>query len=345
MTAARTGVPEVIKALLVRGANVNAKESTRGQTALMWAAGEGHAAAVQALIEGGADIPARSTGGWTALLFGVREGQTAGGRCAARRGGERERRTAAAGDRSGSRHPDGQWWRRGWRAPPPAGGPSAVVLAVGSNHYELASHLLERGADPNLAARGGTALHQITWMRKPGQGSNGPGPAGSGNMDSLELVRRLAAHGADLNARMTRRAPVGTTASNMIAATPFLMAARTADAPLMRLLADLGADPLLTNEDGTTPLMAAAGLGVYSPGEDPGTEPEALEAVKVALDLGGDVNAIDKNGDTAMHGAAYKQFPAVVQLLVDQGAVSIFGTARTGRDGRRSGSPWACTAG
>ena len=88
----------------------------------------------------------------------------------------------------------------------------------------------------------------------------------------------------------------------------------------MRLLAELGADPLLTNEDGTTPLMAAAGLGVHSPGEDPGTEPEALEAVKVAVALGGDVNAMDKNGDTAMHGAAYKQFPRVVQYLVDQGA-------------------------
>jgi uncharacterized protein len=89
----------------------------------------------------------------------------------------------------------------------------------------------------------------------------------------------------------------------------------------MRLLAELGADPLLTNEDGTTPLMAAAGLGVHSPGEDPGTEREALEAVKVALALGADVNAIDKNGDTAMHGAAYKQFPSIVQLLVDRGAV------------------------
>src|SRR6185436_16368880 len=111
----------------------------------------------------------------------------------------------------------------GTAAAPAAGGPSALVLAVGSNHYELAALLLDRGADPNAAAQGWTALHQITWMRKPGQGSNGPGPTGSGNMDSLELVRRLAAHGADLNARMTRRAPVGTTAFNMIAATPFLM--------------------------------------------------------------------------------------------------------------------------
>jgi ankyrin repeat protein len=203
---------------------------------------------------------------------------------------------------------------------PPPGGPSALVLAVASNHFELGAFLLERGADPNAAAQGWTALHQVTWMRKPGQGSNRPGPSGSGNMDSLEFVRRLAAHGADLNARMTRRAQVGTTAFNMIGATPLLMAARTADAPLMRLLAELGANPLLTNEDGATVLMAAAGLGVYSPGEDPGSESEALEAVKVALALGNDVNAVDKNGDTAMHGAAYKQFPSVVDFLVEQGA-------------------------
>jgi uncharacterized protein len=82
----------------------------------------------------------------------------------------------------------------------------------------------------------------------------------------------------------------------------------------------LGANPFLTNEDGTTVLMAAAGVGVHSPGEDPGSESEALKAVKLALTLGIDVNAIDKDGNTAMHGAAYKQFPTVVDILVDQGA-------------------------
>lgn len=82
----------------------------------------------------------------------------------------------------------------------------------------------------------------------------------------------------------------------------------------------LGADPLLTNEDNTTPLMVAAGLGTYSPGEDPGTDSEGLEAVKVAFELGNDVSAVNKDGDTAMHGAAYKQFPSVVQFLADKGA-------------------------
>jgi ankyrin repeat protein len=113
---------------------------------------------------------------------------------------------------------------------------------------------------------------------------------------------------------------MGVTTLNSIGATPFLLAARTADAPLMTLLVELGANPLLTNEDGSTPLMVAAGLGTNSPGEDPGTEPEVLEAVKVALDLGNDLNAVDKNGETAMHGAAYKHVPTVVRYLAEKGA-------------------------
>jgi ankyrin repeat protein len=113
---------------------------------------------------------------------------------------------------------------------------------------------------------------------------------------------------------------MGLTTLNAIAATPFLLAARTADAELMRLLAELGANPVLPNEDNSTPLMVAAGLGTQNPGEDPGTEPEVLEAVKVALDLGNDLNAVDKNGETVMHGAAYKHMPSVVRFLAEKGA-------------------------
>jgi ankyrin repeat protein len=105
------------------------------------------------------------------------------------------------------------------------------------------------------------------------------------------------------------------------------MAARGGDTELMRLLVDLGADPLLPNEDGTTPLMAAAGVGTHSPGEDAGAPPEALAAVKLALELGNDPNVIDKNGNTAMHGAAFKQLPEVVALLAEKGAdVSVWNT-------------------
>jgi ankyrin repeat protein len=106
----------------------------------------------------------------------------------------------------------------------------------------------------------------------------------------------------------------------MIGATPFLLAARTADAEYMRLLVELGADPSLTNEDGTTALMIAAGVGTAAPGEDPGTEPEVLETVQYVVTLGADIDAVDRNGETAMHGAAAKHVPSVVRYLASAGA-------------------------
>jgi len=322
MTAARTGVAAVVKTLLEHGADVNARETWRGQTALMWAAAEGHAEAVQLLLEAGAQVNARSNAGWTAVLFAAREGRIgavktllAGGAdvndaLIGRPGRGRGAGAAAAAGAGGA----------GGAVRPPTRGSSALVLAVGSGHFELAAALLDAGADPNASAQGWTALHHITWIRKPGTGSNDPAPYGSGNMDSLTLVKKLKAHGADVNARVTRRPNVGVTALNFIGATPFFMAARGGDAELMRLLVDLGADPLLPNQEGTTPLMAAAGVGTHSPGEDAGAPPEALEAVKLAIELGNDVNAVDKNGNTAMHGAAFKQLPEVVKLLDAKGA-------------------------
>ena len=139
-------------------------------------------------------------------------------------------------------------------------------------------------------------------------------------MTSLQLVKKLAEHGANLNARMTKRVNFGLTGLNTLGATPFFLAAKTADAELMRTLAKLGADPLLPNADNSTPLMAAAGLGTRSPGEDAGTESEALEAMQVALDLSNDIDAVDNNGETAMHGAAYKNIPALVPFLASKGA-------------------------
>ena len=312
MTAARSGSVEAVELLLDAGANVNVQETWRGQTALMWAAAEGHAAMIPTLVAHGADVGATSTRGFTALLFAAREGQIDVVQTLIEAGSSLEEHLSINSTRSAG----GVEHRRGSEA-----GLNAFLLAVGSAHFELAAILLDRGADPNAAPRGWTALHQLTWVRKMGiAGSNNPAPEGSGDMTSLEFARTLVAHGADLNARVTRRPPAGITGLNFSGGTPFLLAARTADAEYMRLLVDLGADPHLTNEDNSTSLMVAAGLGTAAPGEDPGTESEVLEAVTLALELGLDINAVDDKGETAMHGAAYKHLPRVVRFLADAGA-------------------------
>jgi ankyrin repeat protein len=305
MTAARTGKLGPVKALLARGADVNAKER-RGQTALMWAAAEGHAAVSLALLQAGADFRTPLPSGFTPLFFAVREGRLDVLRVLLKAGADVNE--AMQPKKSSARAP-----RRGT---------TPLIMAVENGHFELAVVLLEAGADPNDQRSGFSALHTLTWARKPnrGDGEDGdPAPIGSGNLSSLQFVEKLVEHGADVNARLKRGAS-GRGVLGRVGATPFLLAAMTADVPLMRVLVKHGADPLLPNADHCTPLLAAAGVGTLAPGEEAGTEPEALEAVALALAFGNDVNAVDDNGETAMHGAAYKNFPRVVQLLADKGA-------------------------
>jgi ankyrin repeat protein len=298
MTAARTGSAETIKALVARGASVKVRESRKGQTALMWAAAENNVAAIRALVEAGADINERSTGGsFTPYLFAVRAGHI-----------EAARALIDAGVDVNQSLTDGT---------------SALILAVMNAHYELAGALLDKGANPNADKQGWTALHQIAWSRRHNAGFNLPGPVATGGLDSLELVRKLVQKGANVNARMTKEPRDGNRNQlNRIGSTAFLMAAKSDDVPLMRVLLDVGANPALTTDRGTTALMAAAGVGIWAPGENPGTHEEALAAVKLALDVGGGtVNDIDQDGETALHGAVYRggAIP-VIQFLIDQGA-------------------------
>jgi uncharacterized protein len=305
MIAARTGRPGPVKSLLIRGAHVNAKER-RGQTALMWASAEGNAEVVEILLAAGADFRSPLSSGYTPLFFAVREGRTNVVRILLKAGADVNE--AMQLKKSSSRSP--------------ARGTTPLVLAVENGHFELAVSLLEAGADPNDQRSGFTALHTLTWVRKANRGddeSGDPVPIGSGNLSSLQLVEKLVEHGADVNARLKRGAS-GRGVLSRVGASPFLLAAMTADVPFMKTLVKLGADPRLPNAQHCTPLMAAAGVGCLAPEEEAGTEDEALEAVKLALQLGNDVNVVDDNGETAMHGAAYKSFPRIAQLLADKGA-------------------------
>ncbi len=308
MTASRSGNAEVVKLLLTHGAKVDAREDRHQQTAIMWAAAEGHVEVVKTLIAAGADIRYRLASGFTPLLFAVREGKPDVVKVLLKAGLDVNEPVPAA--------PKGTRRTRG----SPAVGSTALHLAVGNAHYELAAMLLDLGADPNAMGPGYAPLHMLPSLRKSGGGDNDPSPEGSGTMGSLEFLKVMVAKGANLNARMTKKVNFGLTSLNTNGATPLLLAARTADAELIRAMAALGADPNIPNVDGANSMIAAAGLGTRSPGEDAGTEPEVVEALQVLLDLGVDKNAVDKNGETAMHGAAYKNLPGAVEFLASHGA-------------------------
>ena len=295
MTAARTGDAAAVRVLLAHGAGAGARDDTHGQTALMWAAAEDNAAVADALIRAGADVHARTAQGFTAFLFAARAGRIAAAEV-----------LLAAGADVNAALPNGV---------------TPLLLAITNRNYELAAMLLRAGADPQADAVGWSALHQLSWSRRPALGFNNPERLHRDDVGALDLGRRLLAAGANPNARIRkdmrdvpRQRNTGGTG-----ATPFFLAARTGDIELMRLLLEYGADPFLPTAACRTPLMAAAGVGV-SPGADPGTNEEALAAFTLLLGLGGDIHAADTGGDTALHGAAERGADAIVQLLVDRGA-------------------------
>jgi ankyrin repeat protein len=284
----------------------------------MWAAAEGHTAAVRELMARGADVHARS--GYAAAASGQSAGadaEAADGSAPAQgfsallfavQGGHPEAASvlADAGANVDDMTPDGS---------------SALVVAIDNRHYELAAWLLDRGADPNADGVGWTALHTAVLAHRP-HFRVVPDPSPTGHLSSGALIDALLAAGADPNAASRERVRLATQTSPLYpteGVTPFLLAAIAADAPLMRLLLAHGADTSVTTASGSTALMAAAGAATYA-GQGAGSEADALEAVKLLLDAGVDVHAADEAGNTALHGAANRGANSVIEELLGHGA-------------------------
>ena len=320
MVAARSGYPAVVEQLLVNGASVNA-HGARGQTALMWAVAQKHSEVVKLLLEHGADVHVRSEvwsemmavpphgypeynrqiphGGDTALMFAARVGDLASAKL-----------LVAAGANVN----DSDAW-----------GVSATVLAGHSGYRELVEFLLEKGANPNAAAAGFTALHEAIMRRDE------------------EMVTALLDCGADPNAPLRTWTPTRRSSYDfhfepaLVGATPFWLAARFSEPGIMRLLVKHGADPLFVHHSDevseskgfkhktevTTAVMAAMGMGGGTAWVQPASgsrEALTLEAVKLAVDLGVDVNVANSDGRTALQAAKALKFNSVVSFLIEKGA-------------------------
>ena len=305
MTAARTGVAGVVNALLDHGAEVDARDGHHGQTALMWAAAEGHEAVVRTLLARGAALDARSDAtGFTPLLFAARTGDL-----------DLMRVLLAAGADVDEAANDGT---------------TALSIATLRSDTRLGEFLLAEGADPNRGA-GFAPLHWAagSWANI---GDVDDGTRRSDADDWLkfegltapakhEFIKLLLDYGADPNARTERYPSGGRYGGGASGATPFQIAAQVGDLDTMRLLLEAGADSLVADAVGKTPMIAAA--GPLRAGYSPVPERVALEAVMLTLELGNDVNAADLDGETALHAAAYRGLSgseSIVRLLVENGA-------------------------
>jgi uncharacterized protein len=210
---------------------------------------------------------------------------------------------------------------------------SALLTATQNKHYLLAKYLLDHGADPNLPNKGGwTPLYLATDNRDIEAGDY---PVRSPDMDHLDYIKLLIAKGAKVNTRICGvlssdkecKGDTTETRTNFTmqwlyedGATPFLRAAQSGDVTLMKLLLEHGADPKIATAHNDTALSVAAGIGWVEGVTFEWSPAESLDAVKMCLDLGIDVNAQDDQGRTALHGAAHKGRTDVIQLLVDRGA-------------------------
>jgi ankyrin repeat protein len=322
MAAARAGSPDVVKRLLDVGADVNATEGVAGETALMWAALENHASAVTLLVSRGAHLNARSRetafprlrfgdgivarqmvlprGNWTPLMYAARQNSI-----------DAARALAAAGADLNLTDPDGT---------------TALVFAIINGHFDLARLLVEKGANPNVAdSQGMTALYAAVDMSTLDETVGRPNPKPHASIDAAQLVQALLAHGANPN--LTLRAPVLERVHNdgdtnlSEGSTPLMRAAKDADVAVTRALLDAGADVNARTKTGKTPLMyAASRLGGFRGTPNRGTERDALAVVALCLDRGAAIDAMDENGQTALHLSVARGEDSLLRLLAERGA-------------------------
>jgi ankyrin repeat protein len=329
MSAARTGKVDAAKLLLDRGAEVNAKDSTHGQTALMWAVIENHAEMVKLLLARGAEVnahtnvrmikgeytPARAggasgngivrqralptaEGGMTPLLFAVRDGNKEMTRLLLDAGADISQASANK--------------------------TTPLIISLLNGQTALALELLNRGADPNAAdAYGRAALFAAVDLRNFNHDKFDDLPGDGG--DPMDVIKALLKKGAKPNAK-TNTVPVHGLMQfdpawvNFDGQTPFVRAALSGDIQVLRLLLEYGADPNIATDQGSTALMAAAGIN-WIPGHTfSHAESDFVEAVKLCLERGADVNAANSLGLTAMHGAANRGWESILQVLADHGA-------------------------
>jgi ankyrin repeat protein len=330
MTAARVGKVDAVTLLLDRGAKVNAKDDVHGQTALMWAVLENHADVVELLLARGADINAHSkvtitpgdyvaarpaaasgngiirqralptpNGGITPLLFAVRDGNVPMMRLLLDRG--------ARIDESSGNHT------------------TPLLIALLNGQVGMATELLAKGADPNAADDyHRAALFAAIDLRNFNHEKYGDLP--TDGRDPLDLIKALLKKDANPNLR-TDTVPVhglmqfDASWVNFDGETPFVRAALSGDIEVMRLLLESGADPNIATTQGSTALMAAAGIN-WIPGQTyTRSEADYVEAVKLCLERGAPVNVANSLGLTAMHGAANRGWTSIMQILADHGAI------------------------
>ena len=318
MTAARTGNAEIVRALIAAGADVNATEQSEGQTALMWAAAENHAAVVEVLVEAGANVNARTInhdfqkltpkpgntimerplGALTALHLAARQGALEAADVLVRRGAELQ-------------------------AVDPAHNFTPLLTAILNGHYDLAAMLIDKGADVNDGS-----VYLAVEMRNLDKYTNRPNPPEKDRtLTAFDVLARLLAKGADVNAPLTKTIPQIQTQGRIrvtAGASPLHRAMKSVDLDAAKLLLKHAANPSLAAKDGTTPLMLLAGTqptrGEEEEVTDAGTRADPLDGIRLLLEAGVDVNGADPAGNTALHMAAARHADAVIQLLAEKGA-------------------------